>query len=40
MMGSSKEEHGVIFYLEAATMAASSQDRQTAVDITCDVFPR
>lgn len=40
MMGSSKEERGVFLSRRAATMAASSQDSQTAVDITYNIFPR
>lgn len=38
MMGSSKGEHGELFYLKAAVMAASSQDAQAAADTTAASF--
>lgn len=38
MMGSSKGEHGELFYLKAAAMAASSQDAQAAADTTAASF--
>lgn len=38
MMGSSKGERGELLYLKAAAMAASSQDAQTAADMTAASF--
>lgn len=38
MTGSSKGEHGELFYLKAAAMAASSQDAQAAADTTAASF--